>query len=222
MGIKRLVEKEEMDAIKAKSGNGSGLVSEVIDKLKGNPGKSLEVDSADLGKLKNKIKYIKNLGTNEDVNHLNILVVKDEKDGKVTNVYVEWLDKVPETVVKNKGSGKGKKDKKAKAQDNPVKDDKQKNDNPHAHTVEGAGGKWQTVSNGAGIFAGMKEQMMKSIENMPVQMLSMPLAQYQGILAEKQQQLSAPGTTEDAAGKTKEDIQVLEEVIAAIRKKMGQ
>ena len=129
---------------------------------------------------------------------------------------------MPEPVVKNKGTGKGKKDKKAKAQDNQVKDDKQKNDNLHGQTVEGAGGQWQSVSNGAGSFAGMKEQMLKTIEKVPVQMLPIALAQNQGVLAEKQQQLAAPGTTEDVAGKTKEDIQVLEEVIAAIRKRMGQ
>jgi hypothetical protein len=63
--------------------------------------------------------------------------------------------------------------------------------------------------------------MLKSIESMPPQMLPMVLAQYQGMLTAKQQALAAPGITEDAAAKTKEEIQALEEIIEAIKKKIG-
>jgi hypothetical protein len=112
MGIKRIVEKQEMDAIKAKGDKDTSLVMKVVAALKENPGKAVEVDPEDLKKLRNKIKNMKRYGFGEDVNHLNI--IKDEKDDKSVGVYVEWLDKVPEPVQKNTkknnagGKGKGK------------------------------------------------------------------------------------------------------------------
>jgi predicted ATP-binding protein involved in virulence len=197
-------------------------LDEAVQLLKNNPGKKVklglqgqtkEEQKPVLKRLRATLKQLIKADSSYSAVKLSV-----QKSGELLNVYLKERHEV-----KKKAEKKDKKkDKKAKTQDNTVKDDKQKNDNLHAQTVEGAAGQWQPVSNGAGSFAGMKDEMLKSIENMPVQMLPMPLAQYQGILAEKQRQLAAPGTTEDVAGKTKEDIQVLEEVIAAINKRMGQ
>ncbi len=82
---------------------------------------------------------------------------------------------------------------------------------PEKHPVHGAP---QTIPE-------LKAAMLKSIEILPAQMLPNALAQQQGTLAEKQQKLTEPGLTEEAAGRLKEEIQMFQEVIEAIKKRMG-
>jgi hypothetical protein len=100
MAIKRVVSRQEADEMIAKGDKCAGQVREIISKLKENPGSLVEVDSADLAPIRNKITYMKSQGIDNDVKHLNVIKIK--ADDNQVSVLVEWLNEIPEPVVKKK------------------------------------------------------------------------------------------------------------------------
>ncbi len=108
--IRRVVEKQEADAMLAKGDEITEDLVKLINDLKANPGKHVEVAIANFAKVRNKINYLKKNNLMPDMAHLNFK--KAGAEGDKTIFLVEWLANVPEPVVSKSKTTK-KTDKKA-------------------------------------------------------------------------------------------------------------
>jgi hypothetical protein len=207
MNIKGYVDQAEVDA-KLGGNDNRAFIAKVAKGMQENPGKcpDLDVGVKTMAEAKKKVNQLNKQRYKMGSEYLKMVFVLAGKDDSDFRVFAMKCEPV------KKKSGK-KNDKKnsgpAPVEGNGKKPKAQKQD------IHEAPGQTKNLTD-------MKEQMLKSIESMPVQMLPMVLAQYQGMLTAKQQALAAPDIKEEAAAKIKEEIQVFEEIIAAIKKKMGQ
>ena len=177
------------------------LIDEILKNLKENKGKAVEIITTANSKPE----------VTRDVNLIRTLMRKMDQASELGNVGFVINDignnkfRVFAYISDNarkKGAGKAKKGAKTHAP---------------AHPAEGAQPERQAMS-----VEEMKNQMLQTVNSMPVQSLPMFLPQYQAFLEQKQKQLSAPDITETAAGRLKEEIQMTREIIEVINKKLGK
>lgn len=202
MSIKGYVDPAEVDAKLGGSDNRVFIVN-VANGMRENPGKCPDLDvcvktKAEAQKKVNQLNKQRYKMSPEYLKMIFVLAGKDDSDFKVFARECEPAKK--KSGKKNGGP--------ATAAGNSGKTTKKAQKTEQAAAPES--------------IAATKNDMIKAIEHIPAQMLPIALAQYQGKVTEKQEELAKPGITEEAAGKVKEEIQILQEVIEAIRKKIGQ
>ena len=174
------------------------LVDDIMKNLKDNKGKAVEITETanskdEVKKDVNKLRtqIRRSFGKDSEYGQIGF-VIKDAGNNQF-RVFACMSDKA-----KKKGAGKAKKSA------------------PKAQKAGAQPGQGQAKS-----MEEMKNEMLQTINNMPPEALSMVMAQYQTIAAAKQQELAVPDIKEADSARLKEEIQMMQEVIEAVKKKMG-
>jgi hypothetical protein len=95
MGIKRVVDKSEVEVLKVNKSKYLTLLDEIVKTLQENQGKYVEIDIADVFPLRNKLNQLKNSGAlTYEYQHLKISKIK-ANDNKVA-AYVRWTEQISE------------------------------------------------------------------------------------------------------------------------------
>ena len=115
MAIKGLVDKSEVKELVVKSNPVDGLLNEIVDKLKANMDKYVQVDVSDMKLIRGRIRYLKSeKKLSSDLEHLSIFKVED-KDKNV-RVFVKWilhLDEYKKRKYRKKSEQKAEKESKS-------------------------------------------------------------------------------------------------------------
>ena len=99
MGIKRFVDKSEVEQMMLKGNPYDGLLNDIVKGLQTNEGKYVEIDVKDVVPLRNRLKYMKRMGClSYDYQHLKIFKLKTG-DNQVT-AFVRWTEQIVEPKVK--------------------------------------------------------------------------------------------------------------------------
>jgi len=202
MKVKGIFNKSEIFGVTSKY---KVLFDEVVSTLKVDQSKVVEIDTGAQSneEIVKKVQLLRaqRRSVGSDSDYANLKFVTQENENMQLRAFALWDDKAK----KNKSQRKNRKQAKTNNGAQAAQNTDVQSEQPKPESIT------QT-----------KEQMLKSVERIPVQMLPIALAQYQGMVMTNQQQLGAQGVTDEARAKLNEEAQALQEVIDAIRKKMGQ
>jgi hypothetical protein len=101
MGIKRFVDKKEVEQMMLRGNPYDGLLNDIVKGLQTNEGKYVEIELKDVVPLRNRLKYMKKMGClSYDYQHLKIFKLKTG-DNQVS-AFVRWTEQVVEPKVTKK------------------------------------------------------------------------------------------------------------------------
>jgi hypothetical protein len=105
MGLKRFVDKAEVEKMILKCNKYDEMLNEIVKGLQANQGQYAEIDVNDVVPLNNRLKYMKRTGIlSYDYQHLRIFKLKNS-DNSVT-AFIKWTEQIDEPKLTKKRTRK--------------------------------------------------------------------------------------------------------------------